>query len=350
MNKVEKEMKAERQKLKPLWIKYLNKLFEKASENDAKEIDVSALTLQKMAKKEYPSVDFNRFPSICNAMSSIKENDRDKEINGVFNSSTYTIKYKLPRLFPVNNKENITSYNLIDSNSSQIKNYNMQIKSDIPIKKNLINVHNVLFSKRFEMKNFMKYYVFEKMAINMDSFLEDKEQFLRYIDFCLNTRSKVVNKDLDEGKEYFNKNYEKIAKHIEEKNIEKLKQIIYSSPGVGQKIGSMLLEFVYLYTKHYDEDIIKELFLPIDTHIRRIFYDSFKVETPNIGSNYTDRKYLQFQYLLDKYSNNKGRVYFDYLWFVGKMFCTKVTNEKSKGYKICNYCWIKEYCENKKWL
>jgi hypothetical protein len=124
--------------------------------------------------------------------------------------------------------------------------------------------------------------------------------------FCLNTRNKVVNKDLDEGKEYFNKNYEKIIKYIKEKNIEKLKQIIYSSPGVGQKIGSMLLEFIYLYTKYYDEDIIKVLFLPIDTHIKRVFYNSFKVETPNIRSRYTDRKYLQFQYLLDRYSNNIG--------------------------------------------
>jgi endonuclease III/DNA-binding Xre family transcriptional regulator len=341
-------MKGERQNLKPLWIKYLNELFEKAEKKNAQEIDVSALTLQKMAKKEYPGVDFNRFPSICNAMRSIKESDSDEEIYGVFNSSTYTVKYKLPRLFPT--KENITNYNLIHNDSFSIKNNDIQIKIDVPIKNNLIKVHDVLFQKRFEMKDFMKYYVFEKMTINMDSFLEDKDQFLLYIDFCLKTRNKVVNKDLDEGKKYFNKNYGKIVEYINEKNIENLKQIIYSSPGVGQKIGSMLLEFIYFYTKHYDEDIIRTLFLPIDTHIKRIFYDSFNVETPNIGSHYTSRQYLQFQYLLDKYSNNRGRVYFDYLWFVGKMFCTKVTNEKSKGYRICNYCWIKEYCENKKWL
>jgi endonuclease III len=341
-------MKAERQNLKPLWIKYLNELFEKAGKEDAQEIDVSALTLQKMAKKECPGADFNRFPSICNAMRSIKESDRDEEIRGVSNSSTYTIRYKLPRLFSA--KENITNYNLIHHNSFPIKNHNIQVKIDVPIKNNLIKVHDVLFQKRSEMKNFMKHYVFEKMAINMDTFLEDKEQFLLYIDFCLNTRNRVVNKDLNEGKEYFNKNYEKIIKYINEKNIESLKQIIYSSPGVGQKIGSMLLEFIYLYTKYYDEDIIKTLFLPIDTHVKRIFYDSFNVETPSMGERYTSRQYLQFQYLLDKYSNNKGRVYFDYLWFVGKMFCTKATNEKSKGYRICNYCWIKEYCENKKWL
>jgi endonuclease III len=347
-NKARKEMKMERQTLKPLWIKYLNELFEKAEKDGAREIDVSALMLQKMAKREYSGVDFNRFPSICNAMRSIKESDGDKEIGGVLNSSTYTMRYTLPRLFST--KENTTNYSLLHTNSFPMERHATQAKIDIPVKNNLGKVHDVLFSKRFEMKNFMKYYVFEKMAIHMDSFLEDKEQFLLYIDFCLNTRNKVVNKDLGEGKKYFNENYERIIKYINDKNIEELKQIIYSSPGVGQKIGSMLLEFIYLYTKQYDEDIVKALFLPIDTHIKRIFHDSFNVETPNIGSPYQDRRYLQFQYALDQYSNNRGRVYFDYLWFVGKMFCTKVTNEKSKGYKICNYCWIKEYCENNKWL
>jgi len=112
----------------------------------------------------------------------------------------------------------------------------------------------------------------------------------------------------------------------------------------------MLLEFIYLYTNYYDEDIIKVLYLPIDTHIKRLFFDCFNIVTPNMGSHYKSRKYQKFQRLLDKYSNNLGRVYFDYLWFIGKIFCTKITNEKSKGYKICNYCWIKEYCENKKWL
>jgi len=75
-----------KQILKPLWIKYLNGLFDNAEKGNVIEIDVLALDLQKMAKIEYPNGDFNRFPSICNAMKSIIDYKKDEE-SGVFNSS-----------------------------------------------------------------------------------------------------------------------------------------------------------------------------------------------------------------------------------------------------------------------
>jgi hypothetical protein len=69
--------------------------------------------------------------------------------------------------------------------------------------------------------------------------------------------------------------------------------------------------------------------------------------------NKSNNKFINFQNKLKEYSNGKPIIYFDYLWFIGKMFCNKIdeNNEKSRGYKLCKYCWIKDCCENNnKWL
>ena len=218
---------------------------------------------------------------------------------------------------------------------------------------NLSKAHEILFSRFEEMKKFMNHYVFEKKNINIDTFVDDKTQFLSFIDFCLNTRNRRVEKDIDQGIKYFDENYDKIIMYINEKDLEKLQKLVYDSPGIGQKIGSMLLEFIYLYSRHYDEDIIKKLFVPIDSHTERILKNSFKLETPKMETKYTNKTFIKFQDSLTIYSNNKGRVFFDYLWFIGKIFCAKTNpeNKNNRGYKLCDYCWIKECCENEeKWL
>jgi len=69
----------------------LKKLFEEAERKKQTEIEIRASKLQEETKI------YNRFPSICNVMKSALNNDCDEITSGVFNSSTYTIKYKLPR-------------------------------------------------------------------------------------------------------------------------------------------------------------------------------------------------------------------------------------------------------------
>ena len=92
---------SEKRNLKPLWLQCLREFFEEAQNNYKSEVILTALKLQKKGMQKFPGVDFNSFPSICNAMRSIDvfENDRDVVINDTdsHNSSTYTIKYKLPR-------------------------------------------------------------------------------------------------------------------------------------------------------------------------------------------------------------------------------------------------------------
>jgi hypothetical protein len=107
LDKVEKPKREKaRQELKKGWLLCLNKLFEEAKEEEHKDYkEISARDLPKKAEEmrifndgiEYR----NRFPSVCNAMKSIMEKDRDEETSDNPNSSAYTIKYKLPRIKPI---------------------------------------------------------------------------------------------------------------------------------------------------------------------------------------------------------------------------------------------------------
>jgi len=221
---------------------------------------------------------------------------------------------------------------------------------------NLIKAFEILYSHRDEMEQFMDFYVFKRKGINKETFLDNENDFLSFVDFCLHTVPKPNEEKIKEGKDCLRGRYSVIKELINNKKIIELKYCIYSSPGVGQKIGSMMLEFIYLYSNKRDTDIAKTLFVPLDTHVLRLFDECFHLE--NIPSNEHQRKidsnkFIEFQESLKQYTNGKPIIYFDYLWFIGKTFCPKINedNEMSRGYKLCNYCWLKDYCENDdKWL
>jgi len=220
---------------------------------------------------------------------------------------------------------------------------------------NIKKAFEILYSHKMEMEKFMNFYVFKRMKVNMDTFLNNENDFLLFIKFCLNTAQKKSDKNIKDGLNYFKRKYLDIIKMLNNKDIYNLKKCIYNSPGVGQKIGSMILEFIYLYSDKKDDDIAKKLFLPLDTHVLRLLDECFHLN--NIPKEYQfkieNEKFINFQRSLQKYTNEKPIIYFDYLWFIGKMFCNKISenDEKSRGYKLCNYCWIKDYCENKnKWI
>lgn len=216
---------------------------------------------------------------------------------------------------------------------------------------NLINAFAVLYSKKEEMKRFFSYYIFKRIRIDMLTFVDNKEQFIRFISFCLHTRQRVVINQLDKGILYFSINYTRLHACILSKNITELQSIVYNAPGVGQKIGSLIIELIYLYSKHADDTILINAYLPIDVHTKRIFEDSFRMKVPDVAVKVSEKRFLVFQRELTQYTeNNYSRVYFDYLWFIGKVFCTKISeSESNKGYKLCDMCWIQPYCLNMKW-
>jgi len=222
------------------------------------------------------------------------------------------------------------------------------------MEKNIIKeAYEILYSHRGEMEQFMNYYVFKKMNIDQKTFWNKEIDFLKFVEFCLNTSQMPNNKNIKNGKEYFKKKYAEIKKGIENKNIDELKNIIYEATGVGQKIGSMMLEFIFLYSNKQDNEIAKELYVPLDSHVIRLLKESFHLN--NLPEDHQlkikDNNFINFQESLNQYTDGRPIVYFDYLWFVGKCFCNKTDeNEKNRGYKLCNYCWLNNCCENNsKW-
>lgn len=103
------------------------------------------------------------------------------------------------------------------------------------------------------------------------------------------------------------------------------------------------------------KEVEKELYVPIDTHVKRILEESFGIkEVPSDGVSVSSSSYSEFQKLLSEHApQSNGRIIFDYLWFVGKAFCHKVdynTSQYSRGFKLCHICWLYEVCQNvNKW-
>ena len=87
----------EKRDLLPLWRQCIREVFETAEKNNSDYVDIIALELQKMGKPKFPEERFDVMPSICNAMRSVKAHG-DEVIRDTksHNSSTYTIRYKLP--------------------------------------------------------------------------------------------------------------------------------------------------------------------------------------------------------------------------------------------------------------
>jgi len=236
-------------------------------------------------------------------------------------------------------------------------NNNVIIDNSPHIENKITEAYEILYSHRNEMDRFMNFYVFKRMNIDKDTFLENENDFLKFVEFCLKTIQRPNNNYFSDGLEYFKNNYLSIKLLISQKNIEELKSCVYKCPGVGQKIGSMLLEFIYLYSNKKDNEIANTLYVPLDTHVLRLLNECFHLnnipQTSNQINNIENIKFINFQNSLKKYTSGKPIIYFDYLWFIGKMFCNKINeeNEMSKGYKLCNYCWLNKCCGNEnKWI
>jgi len=224
----------------------------------------------------------------------------------------------------------------------------------------LIDVHRILIKNRENMFSFADNYLFTRSNVQRNEILNNQDNFIRVIRFCINTRQQPVNAQRENAIAYFSFHYTSIANAIKQGDWGLLKDLIYirhrnneymtenrlNGPiGVGQKIGSFILEALI----HYGEtnpDLESKLYVPIDTHVHHIFSECLGIDmVPDVNATITSRRYLNFQkMLLENTYNNQPRIYFDYLWFIGKIFCTQ--RENGNGYRLCNLCWIREdgYC------
>lgn len=220
----------------------------------------------------------------------------------------------------------------------------------------LDEVHRILIEKREFMFSFMDRYLFSRANVQRNNILNTQQNFINVIKFCINTRQRTVNIQRENAINYFTFHYNSIRLAIKQGNWELLKDIIYLNHkneeymnenglnypiGVGQKIGSFILEVLI----HYGEanpDLESELFVPMDTHVNHILSECLGVN--NINSlNITTPVFINLQnFLSENIYDNNPRIYFDYLWFIGKMFCTQRQN--GNGFRLCNICWIRDNC------
>lgn len=218
----------------------------------------------------------------------------------------------------------------------------------------LLEVSRVLKEKAPFMRAFMRNYIFEKIDVQMTAdAINNKQNYERVIDFCLRTRNKENQEDLLSAKIYFSENYEEFKRLLmQERNIQGLQNLVDRARGVGQKIGSFILE-VFIHYILQDEELSRQLNVPLDTHVIRIFEEAFFQETPKMIDKINSKRYLGFQKLLKENSIDGNPIYFDYFWFIGKIFHPKInpeSNNYSKGYRLCSMCWIKDVCKsNDKW-
>jgi hypothetical protein len=217
----------------------------------------------------------------------------------------------------------------------------------------------VLKAKDAFMQKFMEHYVLNKINVPKHKMLATKRNYDEVIDFCLRTRAQIKNNELEKAKDYFSNNYLKFKNAIKNKDFEGLKKLLYTDItelekekkiGVGQKISSLILE-VFIHYGIKDGNLRKKLFVPLDRHVVRVLEYAFNVEIKQSTFKYGSKKFHELQNLLKKCSVSGNSIYFDYLWFIGKIFHPELSDsEHNRGYRLCSMCWIKDCClDENKW-
>lgn len=216
----------------------------------------------------------------------------------------------------------------------------------------LVELSQILAAKKPFMFSFTEHYLFKRVDVEKTEMLNDIYKFKKIIRFCLMTAQRTRLNLVNSGVQYFSNNYKPFKNAIANSNWDKLVEITYTEPGVGQKIGSLILE-VFIHYGELNQSFENKLFVPIDTHIKRIFSECLgftDVSENGIPIILRNNKYHNFQQLLfNNTSPGLPRIYFDYLWFVGKVFCTAKLNQNNtntfnRAYRLCSICWLKDIC------
>jgi hypothetical protein len=197
--------------------------------------------------------------------------------------------------------------------------------------------------------------LFAQVKVPRREILSSQQNFDRVIDFCLNTRQRKKLNEFEAAKDHFSANFERIREGVRQGDIEGLRTLAYMAPGVGQKIGNLILEVIIHYGQE-NPDLEPYLYVPIDTHVRRVLVHCLGVPSvPQVACPPGAPRYLRFQHhLAANAAKNVPPICFDYLWFVGKVLCTKKDSDGkgySRGYRLCSICWVRDQCLiSDKWL
>ena len=92
--------------------------------------------------------------------------------------------------------------------------------------------------------------------------------------------------------------------------------------------------------------------MTIVSNVARVLRDVFNVDISENNLKYSSKRFYEIQNLL-KENAAENIIYFDYLWFVGKVFDQNIESKEnsfSRGHLFCDLCWIKSVCKyERKW-
>lgn len=224
-------------------------------------------------------------------------------------------------------------------------------KADQMNNKSLQTASKILSKKNKFMHKYMNYYLFKKINVESSKSFSNIKNYKAIIEFCLKTRR--FPNDISVALKYFGKNYNEFVRLIKNKDVARLRELVIKPVGVGQKIGSFILE-VFIHYGLKDHELSKKLFVPIDSHVARVLRDAFHVDISKSNLKYDSKRFLEIQNLLKENAAGQNVIYFDYLWLVGKVFHQKIDSKEnsfSRGHLLCNICWIKSVCKYEgKWI
>ena len=79
----------------------------------------------------------------------------------------------------------------------------------------LNSTFKVLVNKKEEMRIFINNYLFKKNGLDINTFFNGIDNYLKFIELCLHTRQRINNTELENGLNYFKDKYSQFIKAVE---------------------------------------------------------------------------------------------------------------------------------------
>jgi len=327
-----------KQQLKPIWLHCLKDIFEEAEKRHQNEIEISARDLQHRAKMKFPFFKYDKYRSTCWTMNKIMEIGIDEVIGGKIDSSTYTIKYRLPRIKLIDDKDILDTKYLSD-NANRTKKINVghYVSKDNNLKKIIISrpscsevnkylenwkkMENYVLQENALKKLFTETYPnnveIEDILIKVSSLNDFYSTNIKYP--CLVAKH-ILNLKIDEK---LNTNNHDIVNEIADVKINEGKSIYFFS-------------FATKYCSHHKPDVY-----PIyDNYVDRVLRYFNKIDNfYDFKDNYF-KDYRNFEKVLSLFQeifdlNTFSLKEIDrYLWLLGKKYFPKKYKKGNNGKTI----------------
>lgn len=243
----------------------------------------------------------------------------------------------------------------------------------------LQNVVTFLSQRKRMMDSYIEAYVFRPYGIDIKNCLRSGNlvDVKKLMDFSFNTRQGGQPKAAIKNYEKEKRNVLVLIKNswltLVNKDLEPKKRFVTALANinaikdVGQKISSMFIKFLVYYSDYFEgrNELIKELFIPFDSHVLKLLFVKFngkktnrlnlydeavnqaalKYETEiNQEISLKENKLVMLQKNIQEDFENLGieepPIILDYLWYVGSMYCSRRFGDIG-----CSICFLRNECD-----